>query len=74
MESPEWIPALSTCSIIPGISTVVPSEMQSTSSSVPGIYLSIKTELPILPERIIFINLRTSPAERTTLMPCPPIT
>ena len=33
-ESPEWIPASSTCSMIAPITLVSPSEMQSTSSSV----------------------------------------
>ena len=33
-ESPEWMPASSMCSMIPPITTVVPSEMASTSISM----------------------------------------
>ena len=42
MESPEWTPARSTCSIIPGISMEVPSDTASTSTSMPLKYLSIR--------------------------------
>ena len=40
--SPEWIPALSICSIIPGIKISVPSHTASTSISLPTKYLSTK--------------------------------
>ena len=40
--SPEWIPARSTCSMIPGIRISVPSQTASTSTSLPTRYLSIK--------------------------------
>ena len=55
IESPLCIPARSICSIIPGIKTSFPSEMTSTSSSVPDIYLSIKTGLSMPPARIFDI-------------------
>ena len=42
MLSPEWIPARSTCSMIPGIRISVPSQTASTSTSLPTRYLSIK--------------------------------
>ena len=43
IESPEWTPALSMCSIIPGIITVSPSLIASTSISRPTKYLSVST-------------------------------
>ena len=52
IESPLCTPARSTCSMIPGISTFSPSEITSTSSSHPGMYLSISTGFSTLPESI----------------------
>ena len=34
VESPEWIPASSICSIIPAIKIFLPSEIASTSTSI----------------------------------------
>src|SRR4029079_2957146 len=48
MLSPEWTPARSTCSMIPGISTSRPSQTASTSISTPSRYLS--TRSGFLPE------------------------
>ena len=53
MESPEWTPVRSMCCMTPGISTSVPSEMTSTSSSLPIRYWSTSTGFSILPERMI---------------------
>ena len=74
MESPLWIPARSICSIIPGISTSVPSDITSHSSSVPGIYLSISTGLSIPPESMFSMYLTVSPSLRDMTMFCPPMT
>ena len=35
IESPEWMPVRSTCSMMPGMKTSRPSQMASTSSSLP---------------------------------------
>ncbi len=43
IESPLWTPARSTCSMIPGMTTLSPSQMASTSASVPSRYLSTST-------------------------------
>ena len=53
MESPLCTPARSICSITPGISTSVPSEITSTSSSVPGMYWSISTGFSMLPDKMV---------------------
>ena len=42
-EAPEWTPARSMCDMMPGISTDSPSQMASTSTSLPSRYLSIST-------------------------------
>ncbi len=42
IESPEWIPVLSICSIIPGIKIFSPSHTASTSTSFPCKYLSTR--------------------------------
>ena len=47
MESPECMPARSMCSMMPGTSTRLPSDMTSHSSSVPGRYWSISTFAPL---------------------------
>ena len=47
MESPEWMPARSMCSIIPGMRKSSPSQMASTSHSVPIRYLSTSTGFDI---------------------------
>ena len=45
MLSPEWTPVRSTCSMMPGMNTSVPSQTASTSTSLPMIYLSTSTGL-----------------------------
>ena len=45
MESPLWIPVRSTSSMMPGTNTFRPSQMASTSTSLPWMYLSISTGL-----------------------------
>ena len=74
MESPLCTPARSMCSMIPGMSTSVPSEMTSTSSSVPGIYLSTSTGLSIPPARIFFIYTDVVSSLLEMIIFCPPIT
>jgi hypothetical protein len=63
MESPEWTPARSICSMMPGMSTSSPSEMTSTSSSVPGMYLSTSTGFSMPPERmaVMYFTVSSSP-------------
>ena len=43
MLSPEWMPARSMCSVTPGIRISSPSEIASSSTSLPSMYWSIKT-------------------------------
>ena len=74
MESPEWTPARSTCSMMPGISTSVPSEITSTSSSTPGMYLSTSTGFSMPPERIVSMYCRVWASSLEIVMFCPPIT
>ena len=42
MESPEWTPARSMCSMMPGMSSSSPSKTPSTSTSRPMRYLSTR--------------------------------
>jgi len=53
MLSPEWIPVRSTCSIMPGMRMFSPSQMASTSISMPERYLSMSTGLSCLWERMM---------------------
>ena len=43
MLSPEWMPVRSTCSMMAGMKTFSPSQMASTSVSLPWMYLSTST-------------------------------
>ena len=74
MESPEWTPVRSMCCMTPGISTSVPSEMTSTSSSLPMRYWSTRTGFSILPERMISMYRRTSSSLWAMTMFWPPMT
>ena len=74
MESPEWTPARSMCSIMPGMSTRSPSEMTSTSSSVPGMYLSTSTGLSMPPARMVSIYVFVCSGVREMVIFCPPMT
>ena len=55
IESPEWTPVRSMCCMTPGISTSAPSEITSTSSSLPMRYWSTRTGFSTFPERITFM-------------------
>ena len=55
MESPEWTPVRSMCCMTPGMSTSTPSEITSTSSSLPIKYWSTSTGFSTFPERMTFI-------------------
>ena len=72
--SPECIPVRSTCSMMPGISISSPSQMASTSISMPERYLSISTGLSCLVERIIRIYSSMSSGQVAIIMFCPPST
>ena len=73
-ESPLCTPALSTCSIIPGITTVSPSHTASTSTSLPSKYLSINISLPDATSIALFNNLVSSSSFWTISIPLPPKT
>ncbi len=74
IESPLCTPALSICCIIPGIRTSTPSEIASTSSSVPIRYLSQSTGFSIFCARITSIYLSISFCVKAIVIFCPPIT
>ena len=74
MLSPECTPARSTCSMIPGISTDVPSEIASTSTSSPSTYRSINTGCAGSRASASATNTRTRSAVSAISMPCPPST
>src|SRR3972149_2500825 len=42
IESPEWTPARSMCSMTPGMRVCSPSQTASTSASLPSRYLSMR--------------------------------
>ena len=60
--------------MMPGMSTSLPSEMTSTSSSVPGIYLSTSTGFSMPPESIVRIYFSVWARFRDMVMFWPPIT
>ena len=74
MESPLCTPARSMCSMMPGMSTSVPSEMTSTSSSVPIMYLSTSTGLSMPCARMRCMYVVTSSSSWTIFMFWPPMT
>src|SRR5919202_1969460 len=64
MLSPEWTPARSTCSMMPGISTSLPSHTASTSISTPSRYLSTSSGLRPEMSLAMAANERSSAASR----------
>ena len=74
MESPEWTPVRSMCSIMPGIRMSSPSQMASTSSSVPIRYLSIKMGFSISCAKMMAIYSLISASLKAMIMFWPPST
>ena len=72
--SPECIPALSTCSMIPGISMSSPSHTASTSTSLPMMYLSTSIGCSWVCLLMISMNSMISLSEIAICIPCPPRT
>ena len=74
IESPECTPARSMCSMTPGISTPSPSQIASTSTSLPSRYLSMRIGFPSLTSAACWTNLASSDGFCTISIARPPST
>ena len=74
MESPLWMPVRSTSSMMPGTNTSRPSQMASTSISLPMMYLSTSTGLSTSTSTAVFKYWRSCCSLATICMARPPST